>query len=326
MALFGLELKKRYFIIPSLIICFVALFFLLDNEEDIKQQIKKSITPKAEFIVDGFKLFESLKTGEDWNLKASMAEVYKDQNKTFLKVIQLVFYDNENKTFKLFSDNAVYNMSKSELTLMDNVRVESDDGYTLTTPNAVFYPNTQIITGNSKVTIEGPDIELNGIGFEGEVLKRKFSIFNKVITNINDTKPGKLLKLEKKKESIQLKVTAGKCEFYLLKNTIIYYQNVIGTGNGFLIKADNLKVVYQDKNDIRGIKEIFATGNVTINKDGKHSESDEAYLSTLNNNITLKGNPSIKEKNNVIRGNVIVYNYETKKMQINTANGIYKSE
>jgi len=328
MELLGFRVKKRIFLIPltlALFGAFVYVVFLKD--QSVENQLSRIIPKKAEFSIKGFKLFESLTNGRDWNLDATVAEVYKENDTANLKEVRVVFYNNDGRIFKLFSDTAQLNLTTKVVHLNDNVKIISDDDYTLTTPNAVFYPDTLIVESKENVELVGTDIRITGTGFRGDINKQWIKIMDNVRTEIIEKNPDNLLTVKNRsaKRGVKLNITSKTCEFDLEKNRAIYLKHVIGKGDGFVINAHRMVIDYLVTETSRSVSKILATGSVKINKDGRRSSSERAILITKRSELILTGKPQINDEGNIIKGHKIVYNYTTDKFKVFSATGHYKN-
>jgi LPS export ABC transporter protein LptC/lipopolysaccharide transport protein LptA len=318
--------KTKHFIAPLAILLVGLLIYLVFiKDTDVKKRLNQVIPKYAQFTINGFSLFETMENGKNWNLKATFADVYKDQNIANLKGVKVVFYNTDGKIFKLFGDEGTVNLDSKEARLHNNVRIESDDGYVIKTQELKFIPKIMLLTTDEKVVLEGPSVLLKGQGLRGKVEKRTISLLKDVTTEIKNSKPDKLIKISKNTKDLNISISAQKCLFDINANTAIYENNVSGIGNGFEIHANKAVIKYSIVNNVQSIENILAEGKVTITKDNKTSRSDKAELVPKNYTLVLTGNPSINENNNKINGDKIVYNYMTEKIEIESASGVYKN-
>lgn len=325
MEFFGLTIKKRFLSIPFFIGLIGLVYIVFVEKEEVQKNLSNVIKHKAEFIINGFKLFESRNDGKDWNLKASYAEIYKDTDKAILKNVKVTFYNTDGKIFKLFSDNATLYTKTKKVHLSNNVKAISDDGYSINTDYATFYPNKQLLTSTSKLTFDGPDLLITGKGFTGEINKKTISILNNVVTTVKKNSNSKLIETKKTNSNIKLQITSRSCLFNFKNNTATYSTEVVGTGKKIKLSANKVDVFYEIINGERSIKEILALGSVKIEKGTKHSLSNRALLIAAQKEIILTGDPSLRENGNTIKGEKIVYNYLTEKFKVLSAKGIYNT-
>ena len=327
MDFFGFRVKKRVVLILSLLILGGLGYIVFVEEKDAHKTFNHSLTPRAEFAINGFQLFESLQNGRDWNLRASFAEVFKDKKKAYLKDVRVTFFNSDGRIFKLSSEKAELNMKKQEILLSGTVRVLSDDGYSVLTPEATFFPESRIISGSTTVRIEGPEIVLSGRGFRGDLTGRTFSIFKDVSTEVRKHNSKTLLGLRKNrlKKEINLKISSGRCNFDTQANKATYSKGVIAKGSGFHITSSKMIINYELQNQRRSVKTVLALGRVRIHRGEKSSSSEKALLETSTRRIVLTGEPALTDRNNVVKGEKIVYNYFTEKFQVLSATGEYAS-
>lgn len=326
MKIFQFYIKKRFiFLIPAVLVCLALIYVVFIEENNISKTMDIALKTKAEFTINGFKLFETLAQGQDWNLKADIGDVYKEESKAYLKGISVTFYNNDGKVFRLTSSEAELDLETKITILSGEVRASSDDSYTLITTKATLYPDEQKLMSDEAITITGPDITITGNGYEGYLKTKYATIKNNVVTLINSSKDKTgLINAEKKKSApIKLKITAQKGTFDMIKNQATYVNNVKGSGNGFILEADNMIIDYNLKGENRSIKQIICNGDVKINKDGREAQGEKAVLITANEQLTLTGDPSIKDGPSFINGDKIIYNYKKDTFEIAAAKGTY---
>ena len=187
------------------------------------------------------------------------------------------------------------------------------------------------------MVFNGPELYVTGTGFKGNIKEKTVNIFSKVVTKVksetNNTlfdSKGKdssaITKLSLPPEKTKLTINSRKCDFNFLTNQVIYTKNVVGAGKGFTLNTSKLIINYQVKKGVRSVKDILALGEVVIKKEHKTATSQKAYLVTDTKNITLTGDPIIIEKDNTLKGDKIVYNYETEKTDISAASGKYSTK
>ena len=89
------------------------------------------------------------------------------------------------------------------------------------------------------------------------------------------------------------------------KNVVSFMENVVAKKGDMTIYANRLDV-YSDKEQKKLIK-IIAEGNVKIEKGLKIATAEVAEYYEEGQKLILKGNPKLKEKDNLIEGSEIIY-------------------
>ncbi len=118
-----------------------------------------------------------------------------------------------------------------------------------------------------------------------------------------------------KKENVPILVEADKLVFNKKENTAKYIGNVVIKKGDITIKAGSLNI-YLDKEN--KIKKVIAKDKVVFEKGNVKGKAQEAVLEK--DTVILKGNAEIRQKNNVIKGDVIVYNLKTGNVEVKGKN------
>ena len=101
---------------------------------------------------------------------------------------------------------------------------------------------------------------------------------------------------------------------YDKKGQIIYYKgNVIVKKDDFTLTSDTLKIFLTENGDVN---RIVALGNVRFVKGNREGKSEKAEYFKNGNYIILKGNAELKQNNNIIEGDEIIYYIETEKAEV----------
>ena len=115
-----------------------------------------------------------------------------------------------------------------------------------------------------------------------------------------------ILKLEA--DNVNIIQNLGKAEFS--GNVVINYSNLI-------LKSDNVIISYKSVNsDDNKIISLFAKGNLFIKKGENILKGDNAFYDIEKNIITLEGNVTLNQKNNIISGKKLLFNTENGDIQM----------
>lgn len=118
-------------------------------------------------------------------------------------------------------------------------------------------------------------------------------------------------KVDKKAPTV---ITADKVEYFNKDRLIIYNGNVeVNKGNIYL-RADNMKVYLDNKNDVA---RIVAVGNVYFKQENKWGKANEGEYIKDQDVIILRGKAEVHQDKNSVEGEIIYY-YITEEKAVST--------
>jgi len=100
-------------------------------------------------------------------------------------------------------------------------------------------------------------------------------------------------------------ITSDSVEGDQKKNLIVFKGNVVAKQEEATLYAHQLTLYYDP--ETRRLKEIVATGNVRVTQGDRRATSQKATFFQNENKIVLEGEVVIREGENVIRGEKVVY-------------------
>ncbi len=118
------------------------------------------------------------------------------------------------------------------------------------------------------------------------------------------------------KKFIPVLIEADKLVFNKKENIARYIGNVIIKRGEITIKSKELNVFLGQKNQI---KKIIAKGGITFEKKDIRGKADEAILE--GDKLVLKGNAKIKQKKNIIEGDIIIYDIKNGSVEVKGTKG-----
>ena len=115
---------------------------------------------------------------------------------------------------------------------------------------------------------------------------------------------------EKNKNPEPVVIEANQLVFNQKDNKATYIGNVIAKKGDMTLYSDKMEIFLNENGDIA---KIIATGNVKFyKKPDREGKGDIAIYEKKNNTITLKGkNAYLKQGDNMVEGQVIVYHIDT---------------
>ncbi len=210
---------------------------------------------------------------KQWHLEGKAAELVDD--KIYLEDLSGVAYGEE-FTINLLSDKGVYHRDKSEVELIGNVKVTSDDGTVLITDQAIWSQSTKDIFTDAPVRIERDDMLATGIGGRANSEKKTATLLSDVTVEL---KPATLVKCD------------GSLEAGFDDNKAVFRDNVRVTDKDGDLIADKLTVHIDPKT--RKISEVIAEGNVKLLKGNSYTLCEKATYTDGTGSVKFVGRPRI---------------------------------
>ena len=100
-------------------------------------------------------------------------------------------------------------------------------------------------------------------------------------------------------------ITADRLDIDQQKGQAIFKGKVIARQDKMTLQADTMTILFVEKEN--DVKEIIANGSVTINLDKKRATCETAHFYTADNKVILTGKPLLREGENVIEGEKIIF-------------------
>ncbi len=100
-------------------------------------------------------------------------------------------------------------------------------------------------------------------------------------------------------------ITSDTVEAFQKENTVVFKGNVIAKQEDTTLQANTLTIYYDP--DTKKIKEILASGNVKVVQLDRRATGQRATFNQDQNKIVLDGDAVVREGDNVIRGDRIIF-------------------
>jgi lipopolysaccharide export system protein LptA len=114
-------------------------------------------------------------------------------------------------------------------------------------------------------------------------------------------------------------ITSDTVEADQKQNTVTFKGNVVAKQEDTTLYANTL-IIYYDP-DTKKLKEIMAVGNVKLVQLERRATSDKATFQQEENRIVLDGEAVVREGENVIRGERIIYYVDQEKSVVEGGKG-----
>ena len=244
--------KIKTLVVTSVIIAIAVILILKNNplpgnsESQEMTEADLNTVPEVKhelyiFKVEGFNKDSKLQ----WGLEGESANLVED--KINIQNLKAVYTGEENLTFVLYADRAIYDKNTQDVELLENIVGESSDGGKFFTDYAKYFSKAEEITSSSHVTVTKENLTLNGKGFVTRP-RLKWITFNEdVIVNME---PDRVI------------TCTGPFEIDQLKSIAIFNENVKITDTDNETYTDKLTVYLDQKTN--QIERIVTEGNVKI--------------------------------------------------------------
>lgn len=117
---------------------------------------------------------------KEWELKASTANYFKDNNLAEFEDVDVVFYSEEKGTFTVRGDTGILNTETKDIELSGNVIGTSSDGYRFQTESLSYEADKRLARTEKKVHLDSPQFNLVGWGMVMDLEKEKVFLLNDV--------------------------------------------------------------------------------------------------------------------------------------------------
>jgi LPS export ABC transporter protein LptC len=121
-----------------------------------------------------------------WELDAESAVYSKEDDLMHLEGVEVKFYSKDGKSHALRSDSGLYDGDSGRIEIAGDVRVKSDEGFTLRTGRLEFISSSNEIRTDEDVEFAASGILVIGTGFEMEVESGSFKMLKDVRTYLTD--------------------------------------------------------------------------------------------------------------------------------------------
>jgi LPS export ABC transporter protein LptC len=164
----------------------VVLVFLLSNWNRAASLGKPMNVPNIRADLEVGNLFLTEEKGGTilWELKARIAQSFKEGSRTLLEDLRVTLYDQDGRVVTLRGDQARINDKTRDMEVEGSVVVTSSDGLCLKTSSLHYDHGRREITTDAPVKIDGKGVRVSGMGLLMDLTKEMISIRGGVETFI----------------------------------------------------------------------------------------------------------------------------------------------
>lgn len=131
--------------------------------------------------IEGVHLTRAVAGKVEWELRAVSADLFKEEGVTRLKSPKVTFWGNGPKRIELTGNKGDVFNNTNDVVVSGDVKVVSTDGYVLQTDYLRYVSEKKIVTTDSKVTLNGKGIDIEGVGMLADIDSNRIYIKKKVI-------------------------------------------------------------------------------------------------------------------------------------------------
>ncbi|MDP8258157.1 MAG: LPS export ABC transporter periplasmic protein LptC [Candidatus Aadella gelida] len=233
-----------------------------DGGSDLEQRV-------LSFSIDG----RSPKGAQQWHLEGKSAQIIGED--IHLDDLGAVAYGDKTIVI-LTSERGIYSKDKGEVELLGDVKVNSDDGLTLTTEKAKWSQNTKEIFTDTVVHISRDGLIAVGTGGMANSDKMYAILEKDVMVSM---------------EPSTTVTCDGPLEIDYNGHVAIFKNNVKVTDKDGKLYADTLTVEFDP--DTEKFKQVVAEGNVKTKKGRSYTISEKAIYTESTKSAKLLGRPRI---------------------------------
>lgn len=144
-------------------------------------------SPSPDLVIQGFYLEEFEEEGKRMDIWAERAMYLREEDRFHLQGVRILGAPTEkgsSKRFELTGREGVYDLNQQLAEVRGEVRILSEDGYSLLTDEVSFDYRTRQIRGPGTVIVEGPEGSTQGVGLEADMENEVVVLQDKVRTMI----------------------------------------------------------------------------------------------------------------------------------------------
>jgi LPS export ABC transporter protein LptC len=182
-----MKLSKLILLISMGVILSIVGGYLLfggyDDEEEIVPEVKQDVAETADLTLEDIHYVETKGKKKAWELKAKSGQHFRQDDYTILRDLAITFYAEGGRIITLKGGKGSMK-GRKEIKVWEDVVITSSDGYRVTTDSLRYDDDTQQISNQDPVMLEGKGVVVKGVGVVVDVKNKKIQILRKVQTVI----------------------------------------------------------------------------------------------------------------------------------------------
>ena len=176
---------KWYWLAFSLLIVGFSLFRLGQwggrlQEQQAVPSASAALSPTAGSQMRGITLIEQTDQSTAWEIVARQAEVDNQKRRAVAHDVRAQLFQDDAALMALEANRSIVQRDSGDINMQGNVRVNNEDGYTMTTETLDWHAKTRQLRTQETVEIEGPSVRITGAGLRSEVDEQRFHLEHNV--------------------------------------------------------------------------------------------------------------------------------------------------
>ncbi len=163
-----MRIGRRHLLMTSvLLLAGITAYTMLGKREGFKEMAGEPrkgamVTEKPDFRIEGINYVEIKEGRKEWELKAAVANYFKERGVAVFEDVTLNLYSREGRDFVIKGERGLYDISKRDIELKGAVRVRTNDGYSMDTDAIIYSEKERKIASAGKISFSGRDVKGEG--------------------------------------------------------------------------------------------------------------------------------------------------------------------
>lgn len=283
-----------------LAIVVVELFvFIPSTTEEFVVESFVAPSPQASLSIKGFRAVHLNQKGQKETIEAKEAELFKRYGYAILKDVQVRIYSKEDHTFYIIGATGKYYMEKKDIELFNDIVVLSESmGYELKTNYLRYEEAKSLLWSDQTFQLAGPNpsepsLVVTGKGMRANTNTEELDVLSEVHCRKYDVGT----------EGIE--IDSDHAKVFLDKDEALFRDNVLVKQKDMNIFSDNFLVSFNREN--QSIDKAKAYDIVKIVQKDRVATCQTAFLLNREKKIVMRGMPEVRQGNDVIKGNIIIF-------------------
>lgn len=168
---------KGALLVIAFVLTAVLVFGLWKGSRQKQVRMSSALAPsESEMTLSGIEFTEIEEGRKRWNLRASEAIYFQDEQRSELKDVHLVFFLENGEEIQLQSHEGTLYAGTKDIELIGNVEAQVPRGYRLTTQRAFYRHSEKRIYSETALKVEGPNLQLTGNHWEYQIASQTAEI------------------------------------------------------------------------------------------------------------------------------------------------------
>ncbi|HSR11153.1 MAG TPA: LPS export ABC transporter periplasmic protein LptC [Thermodesulfobacteriota bacterium] len=156
---------------------------------------KKTAPPppqlSGDLKLDRVRYTETREGVKEWELEASSAVYFREQNTIVLDKIRATFFGKDQEQYFLEGEKGKFNTETRVIEVYGGVKIDSTSGYHLRTDSLKYRSEERELQTADPVEMNGPDLQVKGVGLAVSLNLQKVTVLGGVTTTLSGLAVGK---------------------------------------------------------------------------------------------------------------------------------------